>query len=284
MKMRLVLGTAVFVGAIGSATDNAMAAEQWPTKPIRWICPYVAGGAADIFSRTVGQKLGEDLAQGGQHRRGQGLHALRAWANLACLARLPALPRLPDIVRQFGVTTIKSSPDLLMVVHLVSPDDRYDNVYLRNYAVLNVNFRGSPGFGQAFQDAERLEWGGKMNLDLVDQAEWAVRRGIAAPARRHRGCPRCLHLPARRRDPGRRRRSRHRDRFHCAGGAGVRQAPDRRRGARRRAGRLPPGLPRGDDSVFQSSFSPFKNSGQRPICFNNVGATGLLDPEHRFKF
>ena len=63
MKMRLVLGTAVFVGAIGSVIDNAMAAEQWPTKPIRWICPYVAGGAADIFSRTIGQKLGEAFGQ-----------------------------------------------------------------------------------------------------------------------------------------------------------------------------------------------------------------------------
>jgi len=49
-----------------------------------------------------------------------------------------ALPRLPDVVRQFGVTVIKSSPDLTMVVHLVSPNSRYDMLYLRNYAVLNV--------------------------------------------------------------------------------------------------------------------------------------------------
>ena len=33
------------------------AAEIWPTKSIRFVCPYVAGGAADIFSRTIGQKL-----------------------------------------------------------------------------------------------------------------------------------------------------------------------------------------------------------------------------------
>ena len=61
-----------------------------------------------------------------------------------------ALPRLPEIVRQFGVTTIKSSPDLLMVVHLVSPDDRYDNVYLRNYAVLQVRdvLARIPGAGE----------------------------------------------------------------------------------------------------------------------------------------
>lgn len=49
-----------------------------------------------------------------------------------------ALPRLPDIVRQLGVTTIKSSPNLTMVVHLLSPDERYDELYIRNYALLNV--------------------------------------------------------------------------------------------------------------------------------------------------
>jgi multidrug efflux pump len=49
-----------------------------------------------------------------------------------------ALPRLPDVTRNLGVTTTKSSPDLTMVVHLLSPDNRYDMLYLRNYAVLNV--------------------------------------------------------------------------------------------------------------------------------------------------
>ncbi len=49
-----------------------------------------------------------------------------------------ALPRLPDTVRQFGVTTVKSSTDLTMVVHLLSTDERYDALYLRNYAILNV--------------------------------------------------------------------------------------------------------------------------------------------------
>ena len=49
-----------------------------------------------------------------------------------------ALPRLPEITRQLGVTTIKASPDLTMVVHLRSPDERYDMLYLRNYAVINV--------------------------------------------------------------------------------------------------------------------------------------------------
>ncbi|MEJ0027149.1 MAG: multidrug efflux RND transporter permease subunit [Rhizomicrobium sp.] len=52
-----------------------------------------------------------------------------------------ALPRLPDVTRNLGVTTTKSSPDLTMLVHLTSPDGRYDMLYLRNYAVLNVKDR-----------------------------------------------------------------------------------------------------------------------------------------------
>src|SRR5579859_4285945 len=48
------------------------------------------------------------------------------------------LSKLPDEVRQLGVTTTKQSPDLTMVVHLFSPTGRYDEVYLRNYATLQV--------------------------------------------------------------------------------------------------------------------------------------------------
>ncbi|MFA6264926.1 MAG: multidrug efflux RND transporter permease subunit [Pseudolabrys sp.] len=49
--------------------------------------------------------------------------------------------RLPDEVRQLGVTTTKSSTDLTMVVHLLSPNGRYDMTYLRNYGILNVKDR-----------------------------------------------------------------------------------------------------------------------------------------------
>ncbi|MEY9658733.1 multidrug efflux pump [Bradyrhizobium ottawaense] len=52
-----------------------------------------------------------------------------------------AEPRLPAVVRQLGIVTKKSSPDLTMVVHLLSPNGRYDMTYLRNYAVLNVKDR-----------------------------------------------------------------------------------------------------------------------------------------------
>src|SRR5246127_5676527 len=60
-----------------------------------------------------------------------------------------ALPRLPVEVRNLGVTTVKSSPNLTLVVNLTSPDGRYDPLYLRNYAVLNVRdvLARLPGMG-----------------------------------------------------------------------------------------------------------------------------------------
>ncbi|MBI1208013.1 MAG: multidrug efflux RND transporter permease subunit [Azospirillum sp.] len=46
--------------------------------------------------------------------------------------------KLPEEVRRLGVTTRKSSPDLMMVVHMLSPDDSYDQLYISNYALLRV--------------------------------------------------------------------------------------------------------------------------------------------------
>ena len=66
-----------------------------------------------------------------------------------------AEPRLPEEVRRLGVTTVKSAVDLTMVVHLMSPNERYDMTYLRNYALLNVKDRLAriEGVGQV------LMWG-----------------------------------------------------------------------------------------------------------------------------
>ena len=49
-----------------------------------------------------------------------------------------ALPKLPEEVRRLGVTTVKASSDLTMVVHLISKSGRYDEVYIRNFANLQV--------------------------------------------------------------------------------------------------------------------------------------------------
>lgn len=62
-----------------------------------------------------------------------------------------ALQRLPEEVRLQGVTTQKQSPNLMMAVHLLSPDDRFDATYIRNYAVLHIRdeLARIPGVGQA---------------------------------------------------------------------------------------------------------------------------------------
>ncbi|HEU4455523.1 MAG TPA: efflux RND transporter permease subunit [Longimicrobium sp.] len=92
-----------------------------------------------------------------------------------------ALPRLPEEVRQIGVTAVKSSPDLTMVVHILSPDERYDPVYLRNYAQLQVRdaLARIPGMGQValfgsgdyamrvWMDPERVASRGLSATDVV---------------------------------------------------------------------------------------------------------------------
>jgi dipeptidyl aminopeptidase/acylaminoacyl peptidase len=53
----------------------------------------------------------------------------------------------------------------------------------RGYAVLQVNFRGSTGYGKKFLNAGDREWGRAMHHDLLDAKEWAVREGYADPDR-----------------------------------------------------------------------------------------------------
>src|ERR1700682_5411872 len=53
--------------------------------------------------------------------------------------RVPiAEPRLPEDVRRLGITTLKSSPDLLMVVHMISPENRFDQLYLGHNCLIQV--------------------------------------------------------------------------------------------------------------------------------------------------
>ena len=92
-----------------------------------------------------------------------------------------ALARLPEAVRRQGVTTQKQSPTFLMVVHLTSPDDRYDTLYLRNYARLHVRdrlariqgvgnaqvFGGGDYAMRAWLDPERIAARGLTASDVV---------------------------------------------------------------------------------------------------------------------
>ena len=88
-----------------------------------------------------------------------------------------ALPRLPDVTRALGVTTVKSSPDLTMVVHLKSPNERYDMLYLRNYGLLNVKdeLAKIKGVGQV-----RLFGAGDYAMRVWLNPEKIAERGLTA--------------------------------------------------------------------------------------------------------
>lgn len=87
------------------------------------------------------------------------------------------LPKLPEEVRRFGVTTVKSSPDMTLVVHLLSPNDRYDEIYLRNYATLNVKDELSriTGVGQV-----QVFGGGEYAMRIWIDPDKAAARGLTS--------------------------------------------------------------------------------------------------------
>jgi len=85
--------------------------------------------------------------------------------------------RLPEEVRRLGVTTVKSTPDLTMAVHLLSPNERYDMTYLRNYALLNVKDRLAriEGVGQV-----RLFGSGDYSMRVWLDPRKVAERGLSA--------------------------------------------------------------------------------------------------------
>ncbi|NWF32454.1 efflux RND transporter permease subunit [Stenotrophomonas sp. SAM-B] len=88
-----------------------------------------------------------------------------------------ALPRLPAEVQRQGVVTQKTSPDILMVVHLLSPDKRYDPLYISNYAYLQVRDELSriPGISDV------LVWGaGEYSMRLWLDPSLIAARGLTA--------------------------------------------------------------------------------------------------------
>ncbi|HEY3460058.1 MAG TPA: efflux RND transporter permease subunit, partial [Casimicrobiaceae bacterium] len=134
-----------------------------PTITVRAVYP---GANPTVLAQTVGTPL-EDAINGVEHMlymsssaTADGVLNLTVTFEIGTpvdLAQVQvqnrvnqALARLPEEVRALGVVTEKRSPDITMVVHLTSPGGRYDPVYLRNYALLNVRneLARIPGAGQ----------------------------------------------------------------------------------------------------------------------------------------
>jgi multidrug efflux pump len=152
----------------GLITVNALPVSEYPevVPPSVVVAAAYPGASASVISETVATPLEEqingveNMLYMSSQATTDGRLSITITFKLGTDADLAqqlvqnrvsqALPRLPDIVRTIGVTTVKSAPDLTMVVHLISPNQRYDTTYLRNYAVLNIkdNLSRIPGVGQ----------------------------------------------------------------------------------------------------------------------------------------
>ena len=88
-----------------------------------------------------------------------------------------ATPRLPQEVQQLGITTEKASPNLTMVVHLTSPDGRYDQLWLSNYARLNLkdNLARLEGVGDV-----QLFGAGEYSMRVWLDPDAVAARGLSA--------------------------------------------------------------------------------------------------------
>jgi multidrug efflux pump len=73
-----------------------------------------------------------------------------------------AIPQLPNSVQQQGITIRKKTPDILLVISLFSPDGRYDDLYLSNYATINLK-------------DEVLRLPGVSDVNLLGERDYSIR-------------------------------------------------------------------------------------------------------------
>ena len=152
-----VLSVLIFVGGLISMLNLPISEYPEVVPPSVIVKAQFPGANPQVIAETVASPIEEQIngVEGMLYMSSQatsdGLMTLTVTFKLGTSPDLAqqlvqnrvnqALPRLPEEVQRLGVTTVKSSPDLTMVVHLLSPNDRYDMTYLRNYALLNVKDR-----------------------------------------------------------------------------------------------------------------------------------------------
>ena len=117
--------TAIYPGANPKIIADTVAAplEEAINGAENMIYMKSAAASDGTLSLTVTFKLGADID----------IAAMQVQNRVA-----QALPRLPEAVRQLGVTTAKASPNITMVVHIISPKETHDGLYLSNFATLRV--------------------------------------------------------------------------------------------------------------------------------------------------
>ena len=146
----------LFITIVGGVAYFTLPVSQYPTiaPPIVQVTATYPGASAEVLSQTVATPIEqqingvENMLYLSSQATGDGKLVIsvtfKLGTNLDTAQVLTqnrvavALPRLPDAVQRLGVTVIKSSPDLMMVIHLSSPDHSRDQLYMSNYATLHV--------------------------------------------------------------------------------------------------------------------------------------------------
>jgi HAE1 family hydrophobic/amphiphilic exporter-1 len=146
----------IILTLVGVISFRALPITEFPeiAPPTVAVTTLFAGAAADVVSETVASPIEQeingvdDMLYVVSQATGDGALEIDVvfkpgtnvdQAQVLVQNRVAiALPRLPEEVQRIGVTVKKKSPDLLMVIHLISPNDTLDQAYISNYATINV--------------------------------------------------------------------------------------------------------------------------------------------------
>lgn len=147
---------AIFITLVGGFAYFTLPVAQYPeiAPPTIEIRASYPGASAEVVANTVAAPLEqeitgvENMLYMSSQATGDGNLVITATfklgtnldtAQVLVQNRVSAAePRLPEEVRQIGVTVRKNSPDLMMVIHLSSPDNSRDQLYMSNYATLYI--------------------------------------------------------------------------------------------------------------------------------------------------
>src|SRR5882762_4500237 len=146
----------IILTLVGAISFRALPISEFPeiAPPTAVVNATFAGASADVIAQTVAAPIEQEINGVDNmlyvvsQSTGNGAVSINVvfktgtnidQAQVLVQNRVAvALPRLPQEVQRVGVTVRKSSPDLLLVVHLVSPDGTLDQQYISNYATINI--------------------------------------------------------------------------------------------------------------------------------------------------